>query len=99
MKREVAPVFILASRIALHLTQQHVCVGEFLKRCLFRRNLNIALFTACSAACFTDEFTATEAFVAFDGHDAAAVADVAFQHAFLGSELSCSFAFVAFGGN
>jgi hypothetical protein len=56
----------------------------------------LAFFAACSVACFTDEFAAAEAFVTLDGDEAAAVANVAIQHAFLGCQLARSLAFVAF---
>ena len=58
--------------------------------------VNLAFFAACSAACFTDEFAAAEAFVTLDGDEAAAVANVAIQHAFLSGQLARSLAFVAF---
>ena len=94
----VAPAFILASGFAACLTQLHAW-ASFLSSALFRWNLYVAFFAARSIACFADYLTATETFVAFDGYDAAAVADVAFHHALLGSKLARSFAFVAFNGN
>jgi hypothetical protein len=42
---------------------------------------------------------ATEAFGAFDGYDAAAVANVTFHNSFLGGEFSRSFTFITFGGD
>jgi hypothetical protein len=74
-------------------------LAGFLGSRLFGWNFYVTFFAACSAACFTDKFTAAEAFVAFDGHDAATVANIALQHALLGTELPCAFAFVAFGGD
>jgi len=56
----------------------------------------LAFFAACSAACFTDEFAAAEAFVTLDGDKTGAVANVAIQHAFLSGQFAGSLAFVAF---
>jgi hypothetical protein len=62
-------------------------------------NFYVAFFAPGSVTRFTDLSAATETFGAFDGYDAAAVADVAFNNSFLGGELPRSFAFIAFSGD
>lgn len=51
---------------------------------LFRGDFYVAFFASGPVTGFADLSASTEAFAAFDGHDAAAVADVAFNNSLFG---------------
>ena len=75
----------------------HRCRRRVFFAALLRRDLYVALFAPGSAACFANEFSATETLVTLDGHDAAAIANIAFQHTLLSGQFPSALTFVTFG--
>jgi len=60
------------------------------------RHERFLVAAARAAACLAHEFTAAEAFIAFDLNDAAAVTDVAFENSLLRSQLTRTLTLVTF---